>query len=284
MSDFKKPQSIEEIKALICQLTLEEKAALCDGSDSWHTKAVERLGIPSIMVADGPHGLRKRDPNYKSEDLLDSVPSICFPTAVTTACSWDRALLYEMGEALGDECRKEKVSVILGPGVNMKRSPLCGRNFEYFSEDPLLAGEMGAAFIQGVQSKGVGTSLKHYAVNSQETRRMTIDAVVDQRTLREFYLTAFEIAVKKGKPWTVMSAYNKLNGEYCTENEWLQTEVLCEEWGFDGVVVSDWGAVNERANGLAAGNDLEMHSSFGFGTEKIIKAVFTGRMDYMAVV
>ena len=159
MPDIEQKQTDEKIKALIGQMTLEEKVSLCDGSDSWHTKAVERLGIPSIMVADGPHGLRKRDPNYKTEDLLDSVPAFCFPTAVTTACSWDRALLYEMGEALGEECRKEKVSVILGPGVNMKRSPLCGRNFEYFSEDPLLAGEMGAAFIQGVQSKGIGTSL-----------------------------------------------------------------------------------------------------------------------------
>jgi len=279
MPDIEQKQTDEKIKALIGQMTLEEKVSLCDGSDSWHTKAVERLGIPSIMVADGPHGLRKRDPNYKTEDLLDSVPAVCFPTAVTTACSWDRALLYEMGEALGEECRKEKVSVILGPGVNMKRSPLCGRNFEYFSEDPLLAGEMGAAFIQGVQSKGIGTSLKHYAVNSQETRRMTVDAVVDERALREIYLPAFETAVKKGKPWTVMSAYNRLNGEHCTENDWLQLKVLRNEWGYDGVVVSDWGAVNERAAGLAAGNDLEMPSSFGVGVAKIMNAVKNGELS-----
>ncbi len=279
MSVTENTKSNEEIKDLISKMTLEEKAAICDGDDSWHLKNYEKLGIPPIMVADGPHGLRKRDPNQKSEGLLNSVPAVCFPTAVTTACSWDRSLLYEMGEALADECRQEKVSVVLGPGVNMKRSPLCGRNFEYFSEDPLLAGEMGAAFIQGVQSKGVGTSLKHFAVNSQETRRMTVNAVIDERTLREIYLAAFETAVKEGKPWTVMSAYNRLNGEFCTENEWLQHKILREEWGYEGVVVSDWGAVNDRSKGLAAGNDLEMPSSFGLGTAKIIKAVQNGELS-----
>lgn len=279
MPDKKQKLNKENIKGIISEMTLDEKASLCDGEDSWHLKHFDRLGIPSIMVADGPHGLRKRDPELKEAGLLNSVPAICYPTAATTACSWDRELLHEMGEALGDECRQEKVSVLLGPGVNMKRSPLCGRNFEYFSEDPLLAGEMGAAFIQGVQSKGIGTSLKHFAVNSQETRRMTVSAVVDERTLREIYLPAFETAVKKGKPHTVMNAYNRINGEYCSENEWLQTKVLRDEWGYDGVVVSDWGAVNNRAKGLKAGNDLEMPSSHGLGTKKIVDAVKNGELD-----
>ena len=279
MPNNKQKLSKESIKDLVAKMTLEEKASICDGEDSWHLKSFERLGIPEIMVADGPHGLRKRDPNLKDAGLLNSVPAICYPTAATTACSWDRELLHEMGEALGDECRQEKVSVLLGPGVNMKRSPLCGRNFEYFSEDPCLAGEMGAAFIQGVQSKGIGTSLKHFAVNSQETRRMTVNAVVDERALREIYLPAFETAVKKGKPMTVMNAYNRLNGDYCSENEWLQTKVLRDEWGYDGVVVSDWGAVNDRVKGLKAGNDLEMPSSHGLGAKKIVSAVKAGELD-----
>lgn len=269
----------EGIASLIGKMTLEEKASLCDGEDFWHLKSVERLGIPSIMVCDGPHGLRKQNPNREKIGISNSVPAICYPTAAATACSWDRELLYEMGEALGDECLKEKVSVLLGPGVNIKRSPLCGRNFEYFSEDPLLAGEMGAAFIRGVQSKGVGTSLKHFAANSQETRRMTVSSVVDERALREIYFPAFETAVKKGKPWTVMNAYNRLNGEYCSENEWLQNGVLRDEWGFDGLVVSDWGAVNDRAKGLKAGNDLEMPSSKGYGKQRIISAVESGELD-----
>jgi len=268
MADYK-----NKISEIIQKMTLEQKAALCDGADSWHLKDYAELGIPSVMVADGPHGLRKRDPALKGAGLLGSVPAVCYPTAVTTACSWDRELLREMGATIADDCRREKVSVVLGPGVNMKRSPLCGRNFEYFSEDPLLAGELGAAFIQGVQAKGIGTSLKHFAVNNQETRRMTVDAIVDERALREIYLTAFEIAVKKGKPWTVMSAYNRLNGDYCTENDRLQNQILRNEWGYGGVVVSDWGAVNERDKGLAAGNDLEMPSSHGLGTKRIINAV-----------
>ena len=269
----------EGIASLIGRMTLEEKASLCDGEDFWHLKSIERLGIPSIMVCDGPHGLRKQNPNREKIGISNSVPAICYPTAAATACSWDRELLYEMGEALGGECLKEKVSVLLGPGVNIKRSPLCGRNFEYFSEDPLLAGEMGAAFIRGVQSKGVGTSLKHFAANSQETRRMTVSSVVDERALREIYFPAFETAVKKGKPWTVMNAYNRLNGEYCSENEWLQSGVLRDEWGFEGLVVSDWGAVNDRAKGVKAGNDLEMPSSKGYGTQRILDAVKNGELD-----
>ncbi|MCL2507669.1 MAG: glycoside hydrolase family 3 C-terminal domain-containing protein [Oscillospiraceae bacterium] len=267
-------------KEIIEQLTLEEKAGLCDGLDYWHLKAVERHALPSIMICDGPHGLRKQNPN-KSKDagFMKSVPAVCFPLACVTACSWDPGLLYEMGQALGDKCLAEKVSVILGPGVNIKRSPLCGRNFEYFSEDPLLAGEIGAALINGIQSKGVGTSMKHFAANNQETRRMTVSSVVDERALREIYLTAFETAVKKAKPWTIMNAYNRLNGTYCSENEYLQTDILRKEWGFDGVVVSDWGAANNRVDGVKAGNDLEMPSSFGMNSVKIVDAVRSGELS-----
>ncbi|MDD6012340.1 MAG: glycoside hydrolase family 3 C-terminal domain-containing protein [Oscillospiraceae bacterium] len=266
-------------KEILEKLTLEEKVGLCSGKDFWHMKGVERLGIPEIMLTDGPHGLRKKNPEGKNGGLSDSVPSTCFPTAATTACSWDPDLLEEMGEALGEECLQEKVSVILGPGVNMKRSPLCGRNFEYFSEDPLLAGEMAAGLIKGVQSKNVGTSVKHFAVNSQEAKRMTIDSVVDERTLREIYLTAFEIAVKKGQPWTVMNAYNKVNGTYCSENAHLQKEILRDEWGFKGIVVTDWGAANDRVLGLKNGNELEMPCSGGYNDEKLCKAVRDGSLD-----
>ncbi len=270
---------MKDAKIVLATLSLEEKAALCDGADFWHLKGFEEHEIPSIMVCDGPHGLRKKDYNSSGSSLNNSVPAICFPTACTSACSWDPELLYEMGKALGNKCLKEKVAVLLGPGVNMKRSPLCGRNFEYFSEDPLLAGTLAASLINGVQSRGVGTSLKHYAANSQETRRMTSSSVVDERALREIYLTAFEIAVKNGKPWTVMNSYNKINGVHGSENKKLQTEILRDEWGYEGVVVSDWGAVNNRVKGLAAGNDLEMPSSTGSGTKKIIDAVMNGELD-----
>jgi beta-glucosidase len=266
-------------REIIEKMTLEEKAQMCDGLDYWHTKAFERLGIPSIMLCDGPHGLRKQNPNGKKMGLGNSFPAVCFPTACTTGCSWNPDLLFEMGRALGEECLRENVSVLLGPGVNMKRSPLCGRNFEYFSEDPLLAGKLAAAYIKGVESIGVGTSLKHFAANSQETRRMTVSSVVDERTLREIYLTAFEIAVKEGKPWTVMNSYNKINGVHSSENDWLQNKVLRDEWGFDGVVVSDWGAVNNRVKGINSGNDLEMPSSKGYNSKKIIDAVKNGEID-----
>lgn len=268
---------------LIAQMTLEEKASMCDGLDYWHTQPVERLGIKSISLNDGPHGIRKKgDPDAAKKgetDLLKGVPAICFPTASATACSWDTDLIRRMGEALGDECRKEKVSVLLGPGTNIKRSPLCGRNFEYFSEDPELAGEISAAFVNGVQSKGIGTSLKHYAVNSQEKRRMTVNAVVDERTLREIYLRPFEIAVKKAQPWTIMNAYNRLNGTYCAENKWLLTDVLRDDFGYENLVVTDWGAENERVPGLIAGQEIEMPTSSGIGTKKIINAVKDGSLD-----
>ena len=268
---------------LIKQMTLEEKASLCDGLSYWESQPIERLGISAINLNDGPHGIRKKgDPGDtpKGEtNLLKGVPAICFPTASATACSWDPDLMYRMGEALGEEALKEKVSVLLGPGTNIKRSPLCGRNFEYFSEDGLLAGEIAAAFINGVQSKGVGTSLKHFAVNNQETRRMTVNAVVDERTLRETYLVPFEIAVKKAQPWTVMNSYNRLNGTYAAENKWLLTDVLRKDWGFKGIVVTDWGAENERVPGLLAGQELEMPTSSGEGTRLIVEAVKNGTLD-----
>lgn len=264
---------------LISQMTLEEKASLCSGKDFWHLKSIKRLGLKEIMVCDGPHGLRKQNSENKEVGLGNSYPATCFPTAVTTACSWDRDLIYKMGQALGEECLQHEVSVLLGPGVNMKRSPLCGRNFEYFSEDPELAGEMGAAFIAGVQSMGVGTALKHFAGNSQEMKRMTSNSIIDDRALREIYLRAFEKAVKKSQPWMVMNAYNLLNGEYCSENDKLQNKILRDEWGFEGAVVSDWGAVNERVKGLNAGNDLEMPSSGGVNDAKIVEAVKCGVID-----
>ncbi len=268
---------------LISKMTLEEKAALCDGGDFWHLKGMEKYGIPSIMVCDGPHGLRKKDYSKTGDSLSNSVPAISYPTAATTAASWDPELLYKMGVALGKKCLKEEVGVLLGPGINMKRSPLCGRNFEYFAEDPLLAGELAAGFINGVQSMGVGTSLKHFCANSQETRRMTCDSVVDERALREIYLTAFEIAVKKAQPWTVMNSYNKINGFHGSENKHTQLDILRGEWGFEGVVVSDWGAVNNRVLGLQNGNDLEMPSSAGAGTKKIVEAVKNGTLDEAVV-
>ena len=268
---------------LIAKMTLEEKASMCDGLDYWHSQPVDRLGIRSVSLNDGPHGIRKKgDPDAAKKgetDLLKGVPAICFPTASATACSWDVDLIRTMGEALGDECRKEKVSVLLGPGTNIKRSPLCGRNFEYFSEDPELAGEMAASFINGVQSKGIGTSLKHYAANNQETRRMTVNTVVDERTLREIYLRPFEIAVRKAQPWTVMNAYNRLNGYYCAENKWLLTDVLRNDWGYENLVVTDWGAENERVPGLIAGQEIEMPTSSGDGTKLIVEAVKDGTLD-----
>lgn len=264
---------------IIAQMTLEEKASMCDGLDYWHSQPVERVGIKSISLNDGPHGIRKKGDPKENTDVLKGLPAICFPTASATACSWDTDLLYKMGEALGDECRKEQVSVLLGPGTNIKRSPLCGRNFEYFSEDGLLAGEMAASFINGVQSKGIGTSLKHYAANNQETRRMTVNAVVDERTLRETYLLPFEIAVKKAQPWTIMNSYNRLNGTYAAENKWLLTDVLRDDWGYEGVVITDWGAENERVPGLIAGQEIEMPTSSGIGTKLIIDAVNNGELD-----
>lgn len=264
---------------LIAQMTLEEKAGLCSGKDMWHTKAIERLGIPSVMVCDGPHGLRKQDDSGVSTNLDQSIDAICFPTASATACSWDKELLYDMGCTIGEEAVAENIAVVLGPGTNIKRSPLCGRNFEYFSEDPYLAGMLSAYFINGVQSKNVGTSIKHYCANNQETYRMTINSVVDERTLREIYLLPFEIAVKMSQPRTIMASYNLINDTYATENDFVLNKVLRDEWGFKGLVVSDWGATNQRVKGLVAGHDLEMPSSGGMNDKLIVKAVKDGSLD-----
>ena len=268
-----------DIKKIISEMTLEEKAGLCSGLDFWHTKGIERLNIPSIMMADGPHGLRKKIEGSDDIGVKKSVPATCFPTASALACSWDRKLQQKVGEAIGEECNAEEVDILLGPGVNIKRSPLCGRNFEYYSEDPYLSSELAASFIQGVQSQGVGTSVKHFAANNQERLRMTINSIVDERTLREIYLASFEGAVKKSRPWTVMCSYNRLNGEYCSEKRFLLNDILREEWGFDGFVVSDWGAVNERVQALAAGLELEMPSSKGEGDKKIVEAVKAGKLS-----
>lgn len=268
-----------DVKKLVSQMTLEEKAGLCSGLDFWHTKPVERLGVPSVMVSDGPHGLRKQNQEADHLGVNDSIQAVCMPAACATAASFDRALVRRMGEAIGDSCQHEELSVVLGPAVNIKRSPLCGRNFEYFSEDPYLAGELSAAFINGVQSRNVGTSIKHFAANNQEHRRMSSSSNADERTLREIYFPAFEIAVKKAQPWTVMCSYNRINGVYASENPWLLTDVLRKEWGFEGYVVSDWGAVSDRVAGLAAGLDLEMPASGGVNDRKIVDAVRAGKLD-----
>lgn len=268
-----------DVKSLIGRMTLEEKAGLCSGEGLWHTKAVERLGIGRIMMSDGPHGLRKQEGRVDQIGTPGSVPAVCFPTGSCTACSFDPELLRRLGETLGDECRAEGIAVLLGPASNGKRSPLCGRNFEYFSEDPYLTGRMAAAYINGVQSRGVGTSLKHFAANNQEYRRMTTSANVSERALREIYLAGFEAAVKEGKPWTVMCSYNRINGEFASENRRLLTDILRGEWGFDGFVMSDWGAVNDRVKGVEAGLDLEMPGSGGVNDAGIVKAVKSGRLS-----
>ena len=271
---------MKDATGLVQQMTIEEKASLCSGLNFWYLKGIERLGIPSIMVTDGPHGLRKQAGGQGDHvGLLDSVPSTCFPTASALASTWNRDLVYQVGEALGEECRAEKVGVILGPGLNIKRSPLCGRNFEYFSEDPYLTGEIAKSHVNGVQSQGIGTSVKHYAVNNQESRRMVIDAVIDERALREIYLTGYEIVVKGAQPWTVMCAYNRVNGTYCCEHEYLLTTILKEEWGHEGLVVTDWGATNDRVKGLQAGLELEMPGPANGNDARIVAAVQSGQMD-----
>ena len=270
---------MKDMKALVSQMTLEEKASLLSGDDFWHTKAVERLGIPRTMVSDGPHGLRKQDQTADHLGINDSIRAVCFPTACATAASFDPDRIREMGEAIGDSCQHEELSVVLGPAVNIKRSPLCGRNFEYFSEDPYLAGVMATAIIKGIQSRNVGTSIKHFAANSQEHRRMSSSSDVDERTLREIYFPAFEMAVKQAKPWTVMCSYNRINGVFASENPWLLTDVLRGEWGFDGYVMSDWGAVSNRPAGVHAGLDLEMPASGGINDAKIVEAVRAGTLD-----
>lgn len=267
----------KKINKIISQMTLEEKAALCTGASNWTTTSIERLGVPEMFVADGPHGLR-RQPSA-TDSAVKSLPATCFPTASLLASTWDVDLIRAMGEALAEECIAQNVDVILGPGVNMKRSPLCGRNFEYFSEDPYLAGEIAAAFINGVQCKGVGTSLKHFAANNQEYQRLAINAEMDERTLREIYLAAFEKAVKQAKPWSVMCSYNKINGTLASQNRYLLTDILKNEWGFEGLVVSDWGAVRDRVAALKAGLDWEMPGPRENRVKNVIDAVNNGTLE-----
>uniref|UniRef100_S0DEM6 Glycoside hydrolase family 3 protein n=1 Tax=termite gut metagenome TaxID=433724 RepID=S0DEM6_9ZZZZ len=267
-----------DIQSLLKEMTLEEKAGLCSGADFWHTKAVERLGLPAVMVSDGPHGLRKQAEESDHLGLNRSVPAVCFPTGAALASSFDRALLRTLGETLGEEARAEGIHTLLGPAINIKRSPLCGRNFEYYSEDPFLAGELSVSYVNGVQSRQVGVSVKHYAANNQEERRMSVDAVVSERALREIYLAAFEKTVRQARPWTMMCAYNRVNGTYCCENPWLLDELLRGQWGFDGIVMTDWGAMNRRAESLRAGLELEMPASGGLTDRQIVKAVESGAL------
>lgn len=272
-------EHVLDVKKLVNELTLEEKASLCSGADFWHTKAIDRLNIPAAMVSDGPHGIRKQESLADHMGVAESIKAIGFPTASAMACSFDRDLLHKVGDALGEECVAEDLAVLLGPGINMKRSPICGRNFEYYSEDPVVAGELGAAFVNGVQEHGVGTSLKHFAANNQEWRRMSISAEIDERTLREIYLAAFETVVKKAQPWTIMCSYNRINGVYSCENDWLLNKVLRDEWGFEGLVMTDWGAIDERVPSLKAGLDLEMPDCHGETDKLIVKAVQSGELE-----
>ncbi|HJC74091.1 MAG TPA: glycoside hydrolase family 3 C-terminal domain-containing protein [Candidatus Mediterraneibacter faecavium] len=269
----------EKITELISKMTLEEKAGLCSGADFWHTKGIERLGIPSVMVSDGPHGLRKQEDEADHLGINDSIKAVCFPAGCATASSFDRNLLEELGEIIGNECQAENISTILGPAMNIKRSPLCGRNFEYYSEDPLVSSEMASAFVRGVQSKSVGTSPKHFMANNQEYHRMTSSSEMDERTMREIYLASFENMVKKEKPWTIMNSYNKLNGTYLCENKEMLSDILRDEWGFDGYVMTDWGAMNERVEALKAGCNLEMPASGGKTDKEIVDAVRSGELD-----
>lgn len=268
-----------DIKKLVQEMTLEEKCYLLSGKDFWQTRSVKRLGIPNVTLADGPHGIRKQEGASDQLGLNGSLPATCYPTAATVANSWDPKLGEEIGEHLGVEAASQDVCVLLGPGMNIKRSPLCGRNFEYFSEDPYLTGKMAAGYIRGIQSKGVGACPKHFAANSQELRRMASDSVMDERTLREIYLTGFEIAVKEAAPRSIMTSYNRINGVYANENEHLLQEILRDEWGFDGFAVSDWGASNDHTAGVAAGSHLEMPTTGGDSDEELIQAVRSGRIS-----
>lgn len=269
----------QNLKELIAQMTLEEKAGLCSGADFWHTKAVERLGIPAVMVSDGPHGLRKQDDEADHLGVNDSIKAVCFPAGCATASSFSRQTVQSLGETIGTECQAEGVSTVLGPAMNIKRSPLCGRNFEYYSEDPFLSTEIAGALVHGVQSKNVGTSPKHFMANNQEYHRMTSSSEMDERTMREIYLASFEGMVRKEKPWTIMNSYNRLNGTYLCENKEMLTDILRNEWGFDGYVMTDWGAMNDRVTALKAGCDLEMPASNGITDAEIVEAVREGTLS-----
>ncbi|MDL2301416.1 glycoside hydrolase family 3 C-terminal domain-containing protein [Lachnospiraceae bacterium OttesenSCG-928-D06] len=268
-----------EIEKIISEMTLEEKAAMCSGADFWHLQDIKRLGIPRIMVTDGPHGIRKQEGEGDHLGIGRSEVAICFPTAAALAASFDRKLLKELGSILGKECQAEKIGILLGPGVNIKRSPICGRNFEYFSEDPYVSGELAAAYITGLQGEGVACSIKHFAANNQETERLSGDSVVDERTLHEIYLTSFEKSIKEAKPKTVMCAYNQLNGTFAAENKKLLTEILREDFSFDGLVVTDWGAGKDHIKGLNAGLDLRMPGGNEQDQKVIIEAVKKGELE-----
>ncbi len=269
----------ESVAALVAGLSVAQKAALCLGSDFWHTAPVSEAGVEAVMLSDGPHGLRKQPGRTDHAGLRDSLPATCFPTASALGSSWDTGLAREVGAALGAEARAQDIAVVLGPGVNIKRYPLCGRNFEYFSEDPHLSGALAAALVEGLQSQQVGGCVKHFAANNQETDRMRVSADVDERTLREIYFPAFERVVTTVRPWLVMCSYNKVNGEYAAQHRWLLTDVLRGEWGFDGMVVSDWGAVHDRVAALYAGLDLEMPPKLGVSDRALVDAVAAGDLD-----
>ena len=264
------------------KLTLRQKADLLTGKDFWSTQGYEELGIPSIFFSDGPHGLRKQAAASDHLGLNASVPATCFPTAVSMASSWNEELAERMGEALGEESASQNVNMLLGPGLCIKRNPRCGRNFEYFSEDPYLAGKMAASYVRGIQKNGTASCIKHFAANSQEERRMVTDSVMDERTLREIYLTGFEIAVKEGKPHAIMSSYNMVNGAFADENKHLLRDILRGEWGFEGVVVSDWAGTNNKVASTIAGSDIEMPGC-RYGADDIVKAVEAGKLDIMYV-
>ena len=270
---------MQNTELLLKKLTLEEKCALLSGAETFKTRGMPKHGIPQIWLSDGPHGLRKQAGESDHLGLNPSVPATCFPTASAVANSWDAALGEEIGAALGEEAAAQEVSVVLGPGLNMKRNPLCGRSFEYFSEDPYLAGKLAAGYIRGIQSKGVAACPKHFAVNSQETRRMASDSIVDERTLREIYLTGFEIAVKEGHPRSIMSSYNLVNGTYANENKHLLMEILRGEWGFDGAVITDWGGSNDHALGVKNGSTLEMPAPGGDSVRELLAAVESGKIS-----
>ena len=268
-----------DIEQILKNMTIEEKIAFCSGADFWHTKEMKHYEIPSIMMSDGPHGLRKQPETADMLGINESVPATSFPTAVLSACSWDKELLKREGEAIAREAIANKVSLVLGPGANIKRNPLCGRNFEYFSEDPYLSGKLAAAHISGIEKTGTGSSLKHFALNNQEYKRFSSDSLVDERTMREIYLASFEIAVKEGKPSTIMSSYNKINGVYSSDNHWLLTELLREEWGFDGLVVTDWGGMSDRIEGFKAGCDLMMPGGSDYMEKEVLEEIKNGKLS-----
>ncbi|MCX7951020.1 MAG: glycoside hydrolase family 3 C-terminal domain-containing protein [Clostridiales bacterium] len=264
---------------ILRELTLEEKCSLLSGKDFWNTKSLIRFGIKEVMMTDGPHGLRKQAIDSSEVELEESVPATCFPSGAALASTWNKKLIERAAEAIAEECLENDVDMLLGPAVNIKRSPLCGRNFEYYSEDPVISSKIAKHFIKGVQSKGVSACIKHFAANNQEYRRLTTDVIVDERALREIYLKSFEEAIKEGKPDAVMCAYNKINGTYASDNKYLLNDILRQEWGFEGVVISDWGAVNDRVDALIAGLDIEMPSSYGVNDKRVYEAIKKGEVS-----